>query len=304
MNINGTNVPPAAIQEEPPMRNPRASARSARAGSPWRRYILVASAGLTVGALMVFGPRIASIVGRRMGAARMGACRFGAAEWWLAWSARFDPRNYRTDMTRAALHRRLNQAKEWEESLREARRKGAPDREVRLEERLGRIQTGGLEQPEPTEIAGLTAAGAPSREILAALFHGYLVQQDLGKAKEILDHLPEDFRDQADYLWGTYWRKQGDTVEAERHLRRALDAQPGHELARAEMAALLEDQGQLDRALEEYAELAARSGGGEAGTVGLARILRKQAQVDEANAILRRWMASRIHRPPSKWRWP
>lgn len=268
------------------MRNPKASAKSARADSPWRRYTLVAVAGLAVGVLTVFGPRIASMVGQRMGAARIAACRFGAAGWWLAWSVRFDPRDYRTDLFRAACHRQLNQARKWEESLREARRKGAPDREIRLEERLGRIQTGGLEQPEPTEIAELTAAGAPSRDILAALFHGYLVRQDLGKAVEILDHLPDDFRDQADYLWGTYWRKQGDRVKAEPHLRRALDAQPGHELARGEMAALVEDQDQLDRALGEYVELAAHSGGGEAGTVGLARVLRKLSRVDEARAIL------------------
>jgi mono/diheme cytochrome c family protein len=159
---------------------------------------------------------------------------------------------------------------------------------LNLERKLERIQSGGLEQGEQTDIGKLVAAGASPCDAATALLRGCLARQDAGGAGALLEKLPEDFPDDAhrDYLWGAYGRSQGDLAEAELRLARALEARPGHDLARAEMAALLEDQGRFGPALREYVKVAMNSGGADTVTLGLARVLQKLGRLDEARAVL------------------
>jgi mono/diheme cytochrome c family protein len=134
----------------------------------------------------------------------------------------------------------------------------------------------------------LVAAGAVQSDVATAILRGCLAQQDVGRAKAFLDTLPGSLCDEAhrDFLWGAYWRSQGNFVEAETWLKRALDARPGHELARVELTALFEDRCQFDRALPECVELAIRSRGSEPATIRLVRVLRAQARLQEARALL------------------
>lgn len=218
----------------------------------------------------------------------MTACEFGAAQWWLAWSARLGPGDYRMELLQASFQRQWKQRDTWEACLEQARCKGAPDRLVAMEEKLGRFQWGGLERDAITEIGTLLAAGAAPCDVTTVILRGCLAQQDAGRARAFLEQLPGDFSDQAhrEFLWGAYWRSQGQFQEAETRLRRALDARPGHELARVELIALLEDRSEFGRALPECVELVTRSRGSQPATMRLVRVLRAQGRLREARSLL------------------
>lgn len=243
---------------------------------------------LVAAAVAVFGFGIGSTLTRRMAARRMSACEFGAARWWLAWSAWFDPGDPGTELMEASLHRQGRQRDRWEASLERARRQGAPDQLLALEKKLSRYQGGGWEQGEEPDLGKLVAAGASPSDAATAILRGCLAQGNDKSAKAFLDKLPSDRPDEAhrDYLWGVYWRSQGEFGPSESRLKQALEASPGHELARDELAALLFDRGEFDRALREYAELAIRSGGTERARIGLARLLRAQGRLEDARTVL------------------
>jgi len=265
------------------------SARTTRLGGRWHRCLAVgACLALIAAAVTAVTSWIGNPVARRMASRRMAACEFGAAQWWLAWSVWFDPDDYHTALLEATFHRHWKQRDKWEASLDQARRKGAPDRLVAVEQTLGRYQWGGPGPGAEAEIGRLTAAGAAPCDVATAVLRGCLAQQDARRAKAFLENLPGDFQDEAhrDFLWGAYWRSQGNSEEAETRLRRALDARPGHELARLELTALFEDRCQFDRALPECVELAIRSRGSAPATIRLVRVLRAQGRLQEARALL------------------
>jgi predicted Zn-dependent protease len=137
-------------------------------------------------------------------------------------------------------------------------------------------------------MGNLADAGATPQETVTAVLLGYLVRNNAVMAKVFLDRLPEYLPDSlhGQYLWAVFRRRQGELAPAESLLEAVLQAQPSNELARAELAEVFEEQGRLDRALAEYAELARRSGSGETATLGLARVLRKLARFEESRAQL------------------
>jgi mono/diheme cytochrome c family protein len=117
---------------------------------------------------------------------------------------------------------------------------------------------------------------------------GLLARDDLEAARNFLDAGvdPAPDRAQMDYLRGAYDRRQGDSAEAESRLKHALALQPDHEPARAELAALFEEQGHFAQALDQYAELAARTGGRDTAVLGLARALRQLGRFDAARRAM------------------
>ena len=270
-----------------PRRTP--STPTARPGGSRRRRLVIGGLALiAMVAILMLGPRTGAMVARQLASGRISAGQLGAAERWLAWSARLDPGDYNTDLLEAACHRRGKQMSRWSETLKEADRKGAPSERIELEVKLGVIQSGRLPQGAETEMGNLAAAGASPQEIVTAMLLGYLARDNAGMARLLLERLPEFIPDETHghYLWGIYWRRQGDLAQAETRLAGVLKAQPGHEPARAELAELLEEKGQLDRALAQYVELATRSGGSQPAALGLARVLRKLARLAEARAML------------------
>jgi tetratricopeptide (TPR) repeat protein len=70
-------------------------------------------------------------------------------------------------------------------------------------------------------------------------------------ARLLLKGMSAHFTDsvQEDYLWGILLWRQGDYAEAQVRLARVLELQPGHELARAELGAVLEAKNDLEGAL-------------------------------------------------------
>jgi mono/diheme cytochrome c family protein len=190
-------------------------------------------------------------------------------------------------LLQASIHRQRREKDKWEASLQQARRHGAPDPFIAIERKLGRFQWGRLGRDEEEEAGMLTSAGASPGDVATAILRGCVAQRNAARAKAYLEQLPAEIDGaHRDFLWGVYWRSQGDRAEAEKRLRKALEAQPGHELARMEIAELLVDTRQFAKALQEYATLAARSSGNEAALIGLVRVLRAQARLEEARAAL------------------
>jgi len=156
----------------------------------------------------------------------------------------------------------------------------------------------GLEQA----IAHLTWLGASPDDLATAVVFGLLARQHPEAARNFLDTGVDPMPDQAqmDFLWGVYWRYQGSLSEAESRLEAALAARRGHEPARAELAALLEQQGHFSQALLHYQELAEQTGGRESVILGLARVLRHLGRFPDARRRLHP-LALQPSPSPSVW---
>lgn len=258
----------------------------------WRRRSFVGLAVLlATGVVILLGPQAAAKLTRQLAVSRMGACEFGPAQRWLARSAACDPSDASTTLLLAACYRSLGQTEKWRQALELAERRGAAEEQLARERKLNQLQSGGMYPGVEAELGDLAAAGTSLQDLVTVFIRGYLAQENADLAKVILERLPQIVADEAhaDYLWGVYWRQQGELAEATTYLQRALTARPGHELAHAELAELFDDQGRPEAALQQYLSLAAQAGESEITAVGLAKNLRKLARLDEARSILTPW---------------
>lgn len=271
------------------MAHKTASKRASLRGARWRRRAVVCVAVAVAAVMLVaVGRRWAARVAREIASSHMNACEFRALQRWLGWSALLDPRDYHTDLLRAACYRQLGQAAAWQASLVEAVRKNAPPGAIEMERKLVLIRHGELRPGAEAEIGQLTEAGASPTDVFAAYLLGYLERKDPKSARLLLDGISPHFTDSAQegYLWGIFLWRQGHFAEAQVRLARVLELQPGHELARAELGVLLEAKNDLQGALGQFVELAARSGGTIPAMIGVARVLRKMGRADEARSVL------------------
>ncbi len=259
-------------------------------GSPRRGWRLVscAVAILAVALLLFFGNGILAWCGRRVAAQQMDAGAISTAQQWLAWSARFDSDHGSTELMQAACFRQLQQMDRWHSALQLAEQEGAPTPQVKTERQLGSIQSGQLAEGAEAVLVELIEAGVPPHEVSTALVHGYLAHENSEMAKALLDAWSADHPDvaQVAYMTGVHQRWQGEQAGAESQFLDALGKQPRHELARAALAQLFEDQHRLDEALEQCVELSARFPTSVSARESLARILRKLGRLDEARAVL------------------
>ena len=265
-----------------------ASARASRLGPRWRRRAVVGVAVAVAGVVLATaGRRGAARVAREIASSHMNACEFGVVERWAGWCALLDPGDYHADLLRAACYRQLGQAA-WQASLDEAVRKNAPPGAIAAERKLDQIRRGELSRGAEAEIGDLVEAGASQTDVAAAFLSGYLMRNDAEAARLFLKRMSPYFTDEAqqDYLWGIYLLEQKDVAGAQVRLARVLEIQPGHELARGELGAMLEANDDLEGALGQFVELAARSGGIIPARISVARVLRKMGRIDEARSVL------------------
>lgn len=252
------------------------------------RIALGVLAALATVAVCVLGVRIAAMIARQIASRHIRTQQFSQAQRWLTRSSWLDSGNCANDLLGAACYRELNETAAWRSSLDKAARKGAPRERVALEISLNDLRSGAPQQGAEAEMSRLIRAGASQSEVITAFVLGYLAHPAPRYAKALLETMPEESVTEAhrEYLWGVYLHNQDDVAGAEVRLMNALRAQPGHELARAKLGELYEGTNELERALQEYAELRARSGGSETATIGLARVLRKMGRLDGARSVL------------------
>ncbi|MCR4412900.1 MAG: c-type cytochrome [Thermoguttaceae bacterium] len=254
-----------------------------------RRRVLAATfVVLAAAAVVALGPRAAAWLARRIAVDRIDRCRFAAAERWLEWSARLGSGDAQTLLLQAACRRQLGFSEAWRRTLELARDHGAAEAGLERERRLAAIQGGTFGGDAGDVMSQLSDAGATLRDIMTSFLQGCLVQRNAGMARAFIERMSDFFADEAHtaYLRGVFWRRQGDLAQAETHLANALAAEPDHELARAELAEVCEEQWQLGRALREYVELEVRSGGSDVARLGMARVLRKMGRLDEGKNLL------------------
>ncbi|HUT95037.1 MAG TPA: c-type cytochrome [Thermoguttaceae bacterium] len=267
--------------------------RSSQAARPkrfrrWRRIAIGAVVLLAMVPLWLFGRGILAAWARRMAARRMSVWAISEAQGWLAWSARLDPGEAETEWMQAVCFRRLGEVDRWGKALQSAQQKGTPSPRIQQEAKLGLIQSGQLYDGAELDFDALIEAGVSQDEVATAFVRGYLVGEQGQKAKLILDAWATAGPEEAHvaYMRAFYWRRMGEPARAETELQNALARQPRHELARAALAELYENQDRLDRALEQHVALAAHAPQRETAQLGLARVLRKLGRLDEARAVL------------------
>lgn len=255
-----------------------------------RRRLLIVTLGVAVVVLLLlFGGGILALWSRQMAARSMNVWSISAAQQWLTRAASFAPDDGNVELMRAVCHRRLGQTDRWREAVESAQRKGAGAARVQHETDLGLIRSGRFPQGAETRLAELVATAASPDDVAGAFLRGYLARGAEDAARMFLEgweaQRPNDAH--VEYLWGVYWQWQGKAERAVTAFEYAVARQPRHEPARTALAKLFESQDRLDRAIDQYLEVATRFPASEAGTVGLARVLRKLGRLGDARATLK-----------------
>jgi cytochrome c/tetratricopeptide (TPR) repeat protein len=247
--------------------------------------ILLLLAGV---ALLLFGRGMLASGARQLAARQMSAGAITRAEQWLTWSLWFHPGDGTTELMQAACCRCLQQEGGWIEAVQAAQRKGAPPRKIQQEIDLGVVRTGRMRNGAEKQLAALIEAGATPREVATAFVYGYLRREEPKRAKAWLSAFAVESPGDAQvaYLGGVYWRSQGKLERARAEFEAVLAKYPGHELARAALAEMAEEKDRLRQALEQYVEMATHSPACENAKVGMARILRKQGDIDNARVVV------------------
>jgi tetratricopeptide (TPR) repeat protein len=237
--------------------------------------------------LWYFGPALLARVAEHLATQCMATGALGPAQQWLARAERMTPDDYRVDLLRAACLRQLRQEKGWAEALETAQRKGAPAEAVALEREIGRVLAGEVDDPGAVA-ERLVRLGIAPHDAAAAVLDGLLARGRRDAARTFLESGLQWVLDepQRDYLWGVYLRRAENATEAEARLARTLRRAAEHEPARAELAAMLEEQGRFEEALAHYVELANRSLGTSAPAEGLARVLYDLGRFRDARRVL------------------
>ncbi len=267
---------------------PAAKPEPAQRAAPVRwRWPLVLAAGLLV-AFLLLAPRLLATATRWIAARQAAAGADHTARVWLAWSARFDSSDGRTDLAEAACLRHIEQLDQWRQAVDAARRKGAPAEAVRQELRLGLIQSGQEREGLERELVALAEEGVPPREVAAAVIFGFLAQEKAAAARMVLDGWragnPDD--PHVAYMSGVFWRYVAEPSQAEAEFQRALAREPRHEMARQALAALYASEHRLEQSLAEEIVLANRCGTRDAAEVRLAMLLRKLGRTEDARRVL------------------
>jgi mono/diheme cytochrome c family protein len=251
-----------------------------------RRIVLGVSAALLVVLALPVGALLVPVWARRMAERQMEAGAISEAQRWLRWSEWLGLRDVETELMQAAGLRRLGHMTGWNAAMESLRDKGVDLSRLQQERTLGLIRLGAHEVPESfwREPAG---AGLQIRDAIEVSVRGHLARREPDKAWKILEFwaaaLPQDAH--VAYLHGVYWFNQGDEAKALTEFEHALARQPRHELAHTAAARLLEKQARLDEALAAYARFAAASPHRDTAAAGVARILRRLTRIEQARAV-------------------
>jgi tetratricopeptide (TPR) repeat protein len=242
---------------------------------------------------------------RRAATSELRAGAVSAAQGWLAWLARFRPEDGRADVIRAACFRSLRQGDRFAAAMRSAKQNKAPPELIEREVKLAQIQSGQLPEDPERQLAAMIEAGASPHDVCTAFVYGFLYRKQSERAKKVLDAWATDFPEHpaAGYMQGVYWRSLGEYALAEDALQAVLQEHPRHELARIALAELLEERGDLERALGHRFHLADSSPSSDTARLNLARLLRKTARIDEAQAVAARLASADEASADALWEW-
>ena len=243
----------------------------------------------------VFGRRWAAHAARELAKRRLSVWAVDDAQQWLAWAAWLDPSDGQASLLRASCFRRLQQSDRWSAAIEDAKRNHAPQHLVQQEDRLFRIQSGQIDSQAEQHLGDLIESGAAFNDVLTAFLVGYHLRGENAKLALLLDmwsaESPHD--PQLHYAKGLRRKWLGEYRQARASFETALSSAPHHSLARSALAEMDEDRGRLDSALDRYADWLNRSPGDQAARLGMARVLRKMARIEQARQLLAPLLAER-----------
>ncbi len=275
------------------------SRQNAQVDRPGRERRPVIRAAAVVAALAIvlcpfYGRGMLASWARQQAIRQLDQGAITAAQQRLDWAVWLDPRDGRTDLLQAVCFRRLQEVERFIEALESARQKGAPQWHVEQESTLGQIHAGRMQQRPELQLIRLIEAGRSPHEVAAAFVAGFLVRGESEEAWKVLDAWSADHPQQPDvnYMKGVYWQWMRQEEQAEAELEKALTRQPRHELARRQLAELLEEQDRIEAAYQQYHQWATRFPTNETARAGLARTLRKAGRNDQARGVLHRLAAA------------
>lgn len=238
-------------------------------------------------ALFLFGGDLIAWWARWVAAGQLRAGAVSAAQEWLAWSARFRPKDGRADLIRAACFRFLRQPDAVAGALRAAQEHGAPADLIEREAKLAEIQSGMLPEHPEIELALMIDAGVPFRDACTVFVYGYICCQQPEPAKKVLDtwagQFPED--PAVGYLRALYWSSLGERTLARHEVEALLDRQPRHELARMVLAELLEGDGDTEASLAQWFRVARAHPSNRLACLNLARLFRETGRISQAQTL-------------------
>lgn len=243
---------------------------------------------LAVAALAFFGRKSYSLWAKQAAFSRLQSGAFSDARQYLARAAWGDPDDGTIDMMLAFCFRQSRQVDGWWEALQAAKKKGVSPASIEREVRLYRIQAGDWHEGIDSQLAEFVGEGVTTYDIPAAFVSGCLANGRNGMAKQLLESWSNDSPNDAHvaYMMGKYWETTGDSEQARAHYEVAIALESRHELSHVAIANMLEQNDQLQQAFRQYAALASVSPANEVAALGAARILRKLAHLDRAQAVL------------------
>jgi mono/diheme cytochrome c family protein/Flp pilus assembly protein TadD len=258
---------------------------------PARRLktLLIVAAVVLMIVIPWFGRQTLGWWARQKAVTQLNIGAITSAQQWLDWAIWFNPHDGHAELLRAACFRRLDEPEQFVAALESARQKGAPEDRLQQETILGQIYAGRVEDRAGWDLASLIDAGLSPNEVATAFVAGAITRGDHKEARRILDAWSADRPNEPDaaYMDGVYWEWMGDIQNAEAALSRALTAQTRHELARRQLAEMLERIDRIEEAHSQYHQWAAHFPANETAQSGLARQLRKLGRGNDARIVLR-----------------
>ncbi len=205
----------------------------------------------------------------------------------LAWSARFAPGDGRADLVRASCYRQRRQQDRFDDAIRSARQKDAPPTLIERESKLADLQAGNIPPDAEAQLVAMVEAGTSANDAYGAFIFGCLLRGDGQRAQRFLEAWEKDAPEDPTvaFMQGVFWASAGNPTLARNCLETALARQPANERARTALAQLLEEQGDLHRALAHRVELARRSPADETTILSLARLLRRLGRAGDAKKV-------------------
>lgn len=201
---------------------------------------------------------------------------------------RRSPRRPELHLLAARIQRRAGRLDLAELEVSRARVCGAERAQADREQWLNLAQAGDLLQAEPHLAELLRDPGPDGPEICAAYAAGYFRHLRLAEALQLLDAWNKDFPDDAEpyFMRGFSWEAVMRFEQAGGSYRQGLARAPHRHDMRLRLAEVLMQLRQWSEARRELEQVLAEHPGHVAGSVGLARCLYMQGELERARQIL------------------
>jgi Tfp pilus assembly protein PilF len=266
-----------------------------RLSRPWRLGLLVVILALLIWQRQLWWP----LPFERLAERELARHRPEAALEWLSYVGGWVKADADCEILKARAYRRLGDMQRVEESLTSARKAGAPRSAVEREQILAMAQSGQLRQSEQYLPRLLTDARGDNRDVCEAFVIGYIRTQRTTQAKQLLESWIVDAPDdpQPLLLRGQIHAIAGNTADAQKNFRQALELAPERGDIRLELADMLKTENRPEEAALLYGQALADPELGVRAMIGLASCRKSLGDATRAVELLEQAVAREPENP-------